>query len=330
MSGLHSRIEGIWWSRSEPPLLLRLLEPLYHCISSRNLNRRARQTVEPPLPLISVGNITAGGSGKTPFVIWLAHALKAEGYSPVILCRGDGGKNAMPTLIDKQADPAVVGDEARLLADLSGCPVIAAKDRIAGSQMAKGMGDIIILDDGFQYRHLKRSCDIVLVPGEGVGNGHLIPAGPLREPIEALVRADIVIRTGDAAELEQPSPLSTGGEWHWQSKATELIDLMNSGAELPSSVYAVTAIARPQRFFDSLTTSGFELSGTKSFPDHHCFSQQEVDAMLHQPNVAVTGKDAVKLAPNWPKGRPLWLLKLEGIGPPGLIKAILKNLKIRP
>jgi len=123
--------------------------------------------------------------------------------------------------------------------------------------------------------------------------------------------------------------VNVGYEWRWQSEATELIDLMNSGSELPSSVYAVTAIARPQRFFDSLTTNGFELSGTKSFPDHHRFSQQEVNAMLHYPNVAVTGKDAVKLAPIWPKGRPLWLLKLQGSGQPGLIEAIVKKLKIR-
>ncbi len=197
------------------------------------------------------------------------------------------------------------------------------------SQMAEGMGDIIILDDGFQYRHLKRSCDIVLVPGEGVGNGHLIPAGPLRESLTSLERANIVVRTGDAAEQALCLPLGSEREWRWQSEAAELVDLMNSATEPPSSLYAVTAIARPQRFFDSLTISGFELSGTKSFPDHHRFSQQEVDALQHYPDVAVTGKDAVKLVPIWPKERPLWLLRLQGSGEPGLIEAIVESLKNR-
>ncbi|NWF36213.1 tetraacyldisaccharide 4'-kinase [Mariprofundus sp. KV] len=327
---MHSRIERIWWSRGEPPLLLRLFEPLYRVINNINLKRRATQPAEPPLPLISIGNITAGGSGKTPFAIWLAHALKTEGYAPVLLCRGDGGSNTMPTLVDEAADPAIVGDEARLLADASGCPVIASRDRIAGTHMAAELGNIIILDDGFQYRHLARSCDIVLIPSEGVGNGHLIPAGPLREPVAALQRADIVVRTGDEDEQASCSPLSADREWRWQSQPAGLIDIMNSGAEAPASLYAATAIARPQRFFDALGKSGFELTGSRSFPDHHRFTQSEVDALTQHPDVAITAKDAVKLVPLWPKDKPLWLLKLQGSGEPGLIEEIIQHLKKEP
>ena len=330
MISLHSLIERIWWSRSKPPLLLRLFEPAYRAINSINLNRRAAQQTAPPLPLISIGNITAGGSGKTPFAIWLAHALKAEGYAPVLLCRGDGGSNSMPTLVDEHADPAIVGDEARLLADVSDCPVIASRDRIAGAHMAEELGDIIILDDGFQYRHLARSCDIVLIPSEGVGNGHLIPAGPLREPVDALARADIVIRTGNEAEQATCTPIAVGREWRWQSASAGLIDIMNSGTEAPTSLYAATAIARPQRFFDSLRTSGFELTGSRSFPDHHRFTQSEVDELTQQPDVAVTAKDAVKLASLWPKEKPLWLLKLQGSGEPGLVEAIIQQLNKEP
>ena len=327
LSNLHSRIERIWWSKCEPPLLLRLIEPAYRAINTINLKRRAADPIKPPLPLISIGNITAGGSGKTPFAIWLAHALKAEGYAPVLLCRGDGGSNSMPTLVDADADPAIVGDEARLLADASGCPVIASRDRIAGSRMAEELGDIIILDDGFQYRHLARQCDIVLIPCEGVGNGHMIPAGPLRESIEAADRADILIRTGDEAEQTICKPISAAYEWRWQSSSAGLVDVMNSGDATPTKLYAATAIARPQRFFDSLTASGIELTGSRSFPDHHRFSQQEVDQLCQQQHVAVTAKDAVKLAPLWPADRALWLLKLKGSGQPGLITAIVAKLK---
>jgi len=327
LNNLHSRIERIWWSKCEPPLLLRLIEPAYRAINAINLKRRAADPIKPPLPLISIGNITAGGSGKTPFAIWLAHALKAEGYSPVLLCRGDGGSNSMPTLVDADAAPAIVGDEARLLADASGCPVIASRDRIAGSRMAEELGDIIILDDGFQYRHLARQCDIVLIPCEGVGNGHMIPAGPLRESIEAVDRADILIRTGDEAEQTICKPISEAYEWRWQSSSAGLVDVMNSGDATPTKLYAATAIARPQRFFDSLTASGIDLTGSSSFPDHRRFSQQEVDQLCQQQRVAVTAKDAGKLAPLWPADRALWLLKLKGSGQPGLIAAIVAKLK---
>ncbi len=326
MNKLYRCIEGMWWSKHKPPLLLRMLEPLYRIISSRKLKQRTEKRTTPLLPLISVGNITAGGSGKTPFVIWLAHALKEKGYSPVILCRGDGGSSSAPTILDDQSDPALVGDEACLLADSSGCLVISAKDRIAACQLAESLGDIIILDDGFQYRHLARVCDIVLVPAIGTGNGHLIPAGPLRESPEALERADIVVRTGSRQELDQSLPLSVNREWQWQSKAEELTNLMNSGATPPSSLHAVTAIARPQRFFDSLTTSGFKLSGTSSFPDHHPFKRKEVNDLLCHPDVVITGKDAVKLTPLWPKDRALWMLKLEGDGESGLVEAICSRL----
>lgn len=282
--------------------------------------------MEAPLPLISVGNITAGGSGKTPFVIWLAHALKKRGYSPVILCRGDGGSSSTPTILDNQSDPVLVGDEARLLFDTSGCPVIAAKDRVAACQLAERLGNIIILDDGFQYRHLGRVCDIALIPATGIGNGHLIPAGPLRESPEALERADIIVRTGSRKELEQSLPLSVNREWQWQSITGGLVDLMGSGKELPSVLHAVTAIARPYRFFDSVVASGFKLTGTTSFPDHHHFTHKEVNGFLHHPDVVVTGKDAVKLKPLWPRERPLWMLELEGDGENGLLEAICSKL----
>lgn len=323
---LHSRIETIWWGKGEPPLLLRVFEPIYRAISRREQQQRAANPTTPPLPLISVGNITAGGSGKTPFVIWLAHALKEAGYSPVILCRGDGGNSSAPTFVDRNSDPALVGDEARLLADASGCPVIASKDRITGAAMATGSGDIIILDDGFQYRHLGRNCDIVLIPGEGVGNGHLIPAGPLREPLESLVRADLIVRTGSQVELDGCRPLATQHEWRWQSESDGLVDIMDSGVEPPCTLHAVTAIARPERFFNSLVANGFELTARESFPDHHRFTKQEVEALLQHEHVAVTAKDAVKLVPLWPKERPLWLLKLKGSGEPGLLERIIQRL----
>jgi len=323
MLKLHQWFEHIWWQKGTPPLWLRCIEPIYAAISQAHLNSRARKTTSPPLPMISVGNITAGGSGKTPFVLWLADQLKQQGYAPVILCRGDGGSNTSAVIVGANDAASAVGDEAKMLADLSGCPVIAAADRIAGSQMAEELGNILILDDGFQYRHLERCCDIVLVPVEGVGNGHHMPAGPLREPITSLTRADIIIRTGSSSNPEICQPLSNQTEWQWRTEVVEIIDIMNSGAAKPGNVYAITAIARPQRFFDDLQATGLHLNGSKAYPDHYRFDKKDITEILKlQCGIAITAKDAVKLTPLWPTDQPLWLLRQQGKADPELFDAI--------
>ncbi len=320
MSSLHQWIEDIWWQGNVPPVWLRMFEPVYAAINRRNLDRRAGRSIRPKLPLISAGNITAGGSGKTPFVIWLAGQLKDAAYAPVILCRGDGGTLSAPRQIEPDDDPALVGDEALLLTQQCGCPVIAGQDRVQASEMAAALGNILILDDGFQYRQLQRACDIVLVPAEGVGNGHQIPAGPLREPVSELARADIIIRTGPAHAV----PLTTSREWQWQAEPGSLHDVMCTGAGLPEKVFAATGIARSQRFFADLESIGLDIAATRTFADHHRFTASDVEELTapgHQ--VAVTGKDAVKLTALWPAGIPLWVLPQHGHGEAGLFDAVL-------
>ncbi len=330
MFTLHNRIENMWWRATPPPLLLRCIEPIYAAISRMHLQRRAGQITQALLPLISVGNITAGGSGKTPFVLWLADALKSQGYAPVILCRGDGGNSTAPAVVNPDADAANVGDEAKMLADMSDCPVIAAADRVAACKLAESQGDVIILDDGFQYRHLGRCCDIVLVPADGVGNGHQIPAGPLREPVAALNRAAIIVRTGSQSEMERCQPLSDKPEWRWIREPAGLIDVTESADEAPHALFAVTSIARPQRFFDDLKASGFALAGCKSYPDHHRFTDSDIYNLLSlHADIAVTAKDAVKLMPQWPKGRPLWLLPLQGKADAALIDVIITYINLK-
>lgn len=322
MTKLHSWIESIWWQAEQPPLYLRLLEPLYAAISARHLSNRSTRISTPALPMISVGNITVGGSGKTPFVLWLADQLKRHGKKPVILCRGDGGSSQSAMLITAAHKADEVGDEARLLADLSACPVIAAQDRISGSMMAASLGDILILDDGFQYRHLDRCCDIVLIPETGVGNGHQLPAGPLREPMYELVRADLIVRTGNHSSRAEP--VSIRDEWQWHCRAGQPQDVSTGQEKIPESFYAATAIARPRRFFDDLTAMDYKLTETITFPDHHAFTASEVTSLLAQNQaVVVTAKDAVKLKPLWPADLPLWVLPLESEAEEGLFEAIL-------
>jgi len=323
MSRLHREIERMWWSSKEPPLILRAASHLYAAVNRLNLNKRTDRSEAPPLPLISVGNLTVGGSGKTPFVIWLAGELRAAGFSPVILCRGDGGNSDTPQLLNSDSDPLIVGDEALLLYRKSGCPVIAGRDRCRGARMAGEHGDIIILDDGFQYRQLQRTCDIVLIPAEGIGNGFLIPAGPLREPPESLARADLIVRTGMA---EATQPLGGRREWSWRAVEGGLLQL-NGRKEAPHKAVAITAIARPERFLASLEKLGIEVAATHIFPDHHRFSSADIAPVLDSglPGVC-TAKDAVKLTAIWPDSTPLWVLEQRPEAEEGLFEAILESI----
>lgn len=324
MSNLHRNIERMWWSQQKPSLLLRAASRIYAAVNAANLQRRAGRSQLPPLPLISVGNVTVGGSGKTPFVIWLAGELKRACKSPVILCRGDGGSSTDVQLLDPESDPLSVGDEAVLLYRMSGCPVIAGRDRIEGARMAADHGDVIILDDGFQYRQLRRACDIVLVPAEGVGNGNLIPAGPLREPLTALDRADLIVRTGETGSFR---PLSGGREWRWRTVEDRLVQIKGEAGRAPDKAVAVTAIARPERFLASLGKLGIDIAARHLFPDHHRFGEGDIAPVLDSGLPAVcTAKDAVKLAAIWPDNRPLWVLEQRAEAEAGLPEAILASI----
>jgi len=171
-----------------------------------------------------------------------------------------------------------------------------------------------------QYRQLQRDCDIVLVPATGVGNGHEIPAGPLREPLSALARVDIIVRTGDGPA----DPLGYGREWPWRTVSRGLEQISGPPSPTPARVLAMSAIARAGRFVRSLEEEGCEVTGHLRFPDHYAYSAADVHkALASGLDVAVTAKDAVKLRSLWPENRPLWLLRQEGEDTPGLLDAIL-------
>lgn len=308
-------------------MVLRGLAHVYAVLVQRDQSKRFQQQTCPPVPMISVGNITVGGSGKTPFVVWLAAALKEQGFNPVLLSRGDGANNQTPHIVSPYSKAHEVGDEAILLYQLSGCPVIAGRDRITGAGMAAEWGDVLILDDGFQYQQLHRVCDVVLVPKEGVGNGCLLPAGPLREPVAALARANIIVRTGEG----EINPLTAQKEWSWSAKSTDIRDwqgIWQTPLEVGQTVQLVTSIARPERVFRDLKALGFEVEEHHVFNDHHHYNNEDV-AKLLKANVTVvtTGKDAVKLLPLWPEDKPLWVLEQQAEAEQGLINSIVDHLK---
>jgi tetraacyldisaccharide 4'-kinase len=325
---LHQQIENMWWNTKRAPnVLLRAASAVYALVFSFNQKQRLKQAVKPSIPMISVGNITVGGSGKTPFVVWLAIELKEQGFRPVLLSRGDGANNQTPHLISAYSKAREVGDEAVLLFRLSGCPVIAGRDRISGAQLAAEYGDILILDDGFQYRQLERICDIVLVPGEGLGNGCLLPAGPLRELVSALARADVIVRSGPG----DCKPLSQQKEWLWSAHAGAVRD-WNSRAdvllEASRPIHVVTGIAKPRRVLNELKTLGFDIAEHSCFADHHNYSKQDIQNLLQRPNsIVTTAKDAVKFLPFWPCDIPLWVLEQQAEAQEGLAQAIVKIIK---
>lgn len=255
-----------------------------------------------PVPVIIVGNITVGGTGKTPLVVWLANFLSAQGYNPGIISRGYGGTaQTLPMLVAFDSNPAQVGDEALLLKRQTGGPVAISPVRAdAGELLLKTTGcNLIIADDGLQHYALQRDIEIIVIDGERrFGNGYCLPAGPLREPPSRLQQADFVVANGEKTEPEQFS-MSLQGD-----TAIHLV----SGEQRPLSSFvgkpcrAIAGIGNPERFFRLLEAAGLACERL-SFPDHHPFQTRDIHFNDNK-TVFMTEKDAVKCSafaagPHW-------------------------------
>lgn len=245
-----------------------------------------------PVPVIVVGNISVGGTGKTPLVVWLVKLLQQAGYRPGIITRGYGGQaQQWPQQVAPGSDPLLVGDEPVLLAQRCGCPIVAAPDRVAAArQLLEHSGcDILIGDDGLQHYRLRRDIEIVVVDGvRRFGNGHLLPAGPLREPLSRLRRVDYVVVNGVAASGELAMELLPGmlSSLSDSDRTASLADF--HGQQL----HAVAGIGNPSRFFDLLRREGIPVI-EHPFPDHHRFVAEDL-AFADGLPLLMTEKDAVK------------------------------------
>lgn len=259
------------------------------------------------VPVVVVGNLVAGGAGKTPLVLRLLADLRAAGRRPGVISRGYGGRLRGGTqLVAADSDPAVVGDEPLLIARAAACPVAVGRDRVAAARLLRERHpevDVIVSDDGLQHYRLARDVEIVVVDGEtGFGNGWPLPAGPLREPATRLREADAVavVRRGGVPALRvdhacvfevTPRP---GYLYALTSPHTSV-----AVAALPRDILAVAGIARPQQFFRTLEELGFTVR-ERAFPDHHAFRPEDLESGLP---VVMTEKDAVKCLafarPDW-------------------------------
>jgi tetraacyldisaccharide 4'-kinase len=301
-----------------PPLSL-----LYGAVTRTRLSLYRRgtfQTTKLDRPVISIGNITTGGTGKTPLVEYVARLIAARGKKVCILTRGYGRKDPHLQVIVSDgygvlASPTEAGDEPYLLATkLKGlAAVISSADRIAaGREAIKDFGtECFVLDDGFQHLRLARDLNIVTIDATNPwGGGRLLPHGRLRESIEGMSRADCVVITRcdqveSVSRLREEILRVTGGKPIFEShmRMVRVTPLKNGGETLsaPARVAAFCAVGNPVSFFENLRRAGFELAVEKSFPDHHVYSQDEIDSVIKAAKetcadaLITTAKDAVKL-----------------------------------
>lgn len=304
-----------FWSNppAAPGLLARLLSPLgaiYAAATARRIARAPDWTA--PVPVICVGNLTAGGAGKTPVTIAILQALAERGIEAHCVTRGHGGaagRAGTPHRVSYTDDPALTGDEPLLIASYA--PVWVSADRAAGAKAAVAAGArAIVMDDGFQNPGLAKTLSILVVDAEaGFGNGRCIPAGPLREPVSAgLARADAVAALGPA-----PARDRLRAEWPGLAALPLLggeIRPRNIGMAWPGTkALAFAGIGRPEKFFATVRGLGVDLVGTRSFGDHAPYTDRALrrlaaEAARANAMLLTTEKDAVRL-PAWFRGRAM-------------------------
>jgi tetraacyldisaccharide 4'-kinase len=253
------------------------------------------------VPVIIVGNITAGGTGKTPVTIWLATELRSRGFNPGIVSRGYGGSKSSSSMrVDAASDPAVVGDEPVLIARRTGCPVVVDANRSRAAEMLVEDGvDVIIADDGLQHYRLDRTYEICVIDGSrGLGNRLLLPAGPLRETVDRLNEVDQVLINGHLKEKAEELTVVEQNAIGFELAATEVARL-NGSVTRPidkfagTTVHGVAAIGNPKRFFDQLRAHNMQVI-EHAFPDHATLGRQDLG--FHDDfDVLMTEKDAVKI-----------------------------------
>lgn len=285
-----------------------------------------------PVPVVIVGNISVGGTGKTPLVIELALEMRARGRHPGIVSRGYRGDSGDVLEVTAGSDPGIVGDEPLLLARHGACPVFVDRDRVAAARSLLARYpecDLIIADDGLQHYRLERDVEIALVDERGVMNGWALPAGPLREPLSRLAQVDALVLNGTAVS---PAPTFAGAVFSMRllGERFHRLDAPSttcSAADLTGArLHAVAGIGAPQRFFDYLTGMGLSFSG-HPFADHHDFCAEDLD--FAGDAILTTEKDAVKLA-RLCLPLPVWVLPVTAEIKPDLAAFVLEKLNGRP
>lgn len=287
-----------------------------------------------PVPVIVIGNIFVGGTGKTPFAIWLIAQLRAHGFSPGVISRGYGGQVEQVQAVNGGMSPLFVGDEPLLIAQKTGVPMMVGRNRVAAAQAllaAHPEVDVIVSDDGLQHYAIDRTIEIQLSDTRGHGNGWLLPAGPLREP--ASRRSDFYVINGGAVSADNTYAMQLlavrAEQLAQRSEHINLSELADKSGAM--QIAAVAGIGNPARFFTMLRTQGVRLSEEHALADHFDFASnpfQNIAADI----ILITEKDAVKCAsnPSLVQDARLWVVPVEATISGSLTKNIVEKLRGHP
>ena len=329
---MSHRVRRGWQHRGWRNRLLYPLSLIYaalmsarHCAYKLGIFRRHKL----PVPVVVVGNLSVGGTGKTPLVVELVEHFKHRGMKPGVVSRGYRGCSAFwPREVDEGVSAVEVGDEPVLIFRRCRVPVVAAPDRLRGARLLvdKHHCDIIISDDGFQHLALVRDLDIVVIDGErGFGNGWCLPAGPLREPPAALARAGMVVVNGESEGQ------FVVGEFTMKTHLDHAVQLDNAVTKMRplsefagQTVHALAGVGNPGRFFRQLQTHGIHLI-PHEYPDHHAFTPADFAFAADDDHaLLMTEKDAVKCQTMMPPAiaARCWVVPLQVTLAPGLLSAV--------
>jgi len=289
---------AFWWDK--PGAMAALLSPfasVYGAIAARRLERPGERA---GLPVICVGNPTVGGAGKTPTAMMIARLLIEAGERPSFLTRGYGGTRSGPVIVDATHTAEEVGDEPLLLARVA--PTIVARDRVAGARHAVEKGaSVIVMDDGFQNPSLAKDLSILVVDGaRGLGNARVLPAGPLRAPLEPqLDRADAILIVG---EVSGAAPLVTAARGRKLPLFHANLEPDRGAVEAlaGTKVLAFAGIGDPEKFFATVARAGIDAPARRGFPDHHRYSARDAKALIEETaakslSLLTTEKDAARI-----------------------------------
>lgn len=335
---LSTRLPRAWLSRRWPAWGLLPLAALYGALAA--IHRASyrfglRRPLKVDVPVVVVGNLIAGGAGKTPTVIAVVDALRRRGHTPGIVSRGHGRRDDGVLRVDPGTPAESAGDEPLLLRLRTGAPVVVGRDRVAAARALRQSHPevtVVVADDGLQHHRLARDAQVIVFDERGAGNGWLLPAGPLREPMPGAVPARSVVLYNAAA---QSTPLAgfvaarrlagivpLDGWWRGEAPSVAALDALRGRPLL-----AVAGIARPQRFFAMLREHGLRCDEL-ALPDHHAFATLPWPAGT--PDVVLTEKDAVKLLPHRAAATRIWVAALDFAPEPGFDAALAALLPDAP
>jgi tetraacyldisaccharide 4'-kinase len=298
-------LEKAWYKGAKWLHLLLPLSWIYRAITAirRPLQQRAAAAVTAPVPIVVIGNISVGGTGKTPLLIWLCQALQAAGYHPGVISRGYGGEpEQVPLVVDANTDPAAGGDEPVLIAQQCQIPVVVDPERLGAYRYLVNNFpvDVVLADDGLQHYRLPRHVEVIVVDGVRLfGNGFCLPAGPLREPTRRLRQADLIVVNGRPASL--PQELAEAFIMDLQPgrlvnlKTGEQRSLTETPFKAGEPVQAIAGIGNPERFFAAIRRLPHPVS-CYAFPDHHAYEADDFSRRGIDPGypIVMTEKDGIK------------------------------------